>query len=606
MFPQGVNPAILLNRAQQLLREALDLSQSIGSWEFAGIQAHRLAGLLDKDGLYDDAGALYEKAITYSARAGDHTRVWTAYCYLADRAMKRNDGQTALSHLEKAAREWIREKVGLGFHAALGSDILLLGTAALQTVAMGADAIGAVAVVESLKAATTAASLARGMPVQPKGQQDQQSSAGHLQELIQQREELRLQMIGSPNDAALAAQLQQIQAAVQEERQKLSLRDPRFGQWVDATDIDLTDGPTLLSKLAQFGPKTTLMGLLDVHDQVWTYMVWEGGSIVCQRPKPLRGVTDGTAQNGEVGDRNLVPPKLNKGATQSTDPWDTQYLAKLAEAILVPLDKRLNELGPEDRLIISTSGELSRVPFAALPHNGTALCTHVNISFIQGLGVLEACLARPDRDFHSALCLGGPSRSDLPELFGALAEVNEIKALFTSLGRKASIFTGAQATVHALKSNAEQFDVIHIACHALAADSPDGLSSLMLAPAPTDKDSGNLAEDRVLSEIQLLPGCFVNLAGCSTGTQLDSDAPLLGGLIPAFLIAGAASVLGSLWPIQDLTAARFQTEFYRQLLGGNAPAESLSKTQRECIDGMLGQEMLSPSLWAGFVLYGVG
>ncbi len=107
-------------------------------------------------------------------------------------------------------------------------------------------------------------------------------------------------------------------------------------------------------------------------------------------------------------------------------------------------------------------------------------------------------------------------------------------------------------------------------------------------------------------ELLLRTGCLVNLAGCHTGVQYNSTGFLLGGLVPCFLIAGAGSVLGTLWQLADSTAARFQIEFYRLLLQGNSPAESLAKTQRACLRGELGSDMQDMSVWGGYVLYGVG
>lgn len=120
------------------------------------------------------------------------------------------------------------------------------------------------------------------------------------------------------------------------------------------------------------------------------------------------------------------------------------------------------------------------------------------------------------------------------------------------------------------------------------------------------QDSGDFSEDRILSEIILRKGCLVNLAGCHTGVQNSSKGFLLGGLVPSFLIAGAGSVLATLWQIDDDEAARFQIEFYQLLLEGSSPAQSLVKTQRACFRGELGAAMRDIRTWAGYLLYGSG
>jgi CHAT domain-containing protein len=162
------------------------------------------------------------------------------------------------------------------------------------------------------------------------------------------------------------------------------------------------------------------------------------------------------------------------------------------------------------------------------------------------------------------------------------------------------------ATVPNLKVEAERYDVLHFACHAEVASAPGESSRLLLTPDFHTQDSGDLSEDRVLSELSLRKGCFVNLAGCHTGVQSNSKGFLLGGLVPSFLIAGAGSVIGSLWILDDAGAATFQIEFYRLLVNGKSPAESLAETQRACLRGDLGPAMRDMSMWAGYALYGVG
>jgi CHAT domain-containing protein len=56
----------------------------------------------------------------------------------------------------------------------------------------------------------------------------------------------------------------------------------------------------------------------------------------------------------------------------------------------------------------------------------------------------------------------------------------------------------------------------------------------------------------------------ITLIACDSSTQhvASGDEPL--GFIPAFLFAGATSVLGTLWPVESRTARAFTEEFYRQ------------------------------------------
>src|SRR4030095_6934608 len=70
--------------------------------------------------------------------------------------------------------------------------------------------------------------------------------------------------------------------------------------------------------------------------------------------------------------------------------------------------------------------------------------------------------------------------------------------------------------------------------------------------------------------------------------------------------AGARSVLGSLWPVDDKISVCFMRRFYEHLL--RAPRdEALRRTQLECLAGALrgaGDAARDPLYWAGYNLYG--
>ena len=106
------------------------------------------------------------------------------------------------------------------------------------------------------------------------------------------------------------------------------------------------------------------------------------------------------------------------------------------------------------------------------------------------------------------------------------------------MGHEAECLIGRSATATALLQRASSFSFVHIACHAEPAVSHFERARLQLALDIAGGDSGVLAEDRIISELRLIPGCTVNLAGCSTARQIARQGPLLGGLVPAFLVAG--------------------------------------------------------------------
>ncbi|MBK7470933.1 MAG: CHAT domain-containing protein [Betaproteobacteria bacterium] len=71
------------------------------------------------------------------------------------------------------------------------------------------------------------------------------------------------------------------------------------------------------------------------------------------------------------------------------------------------------------------------------------------------------------------------------------------------------------------------------------------------------------------------------------------------GLVRAFLVAGAARVVASLWPVDDRMTARFMTHFHGALCRGVLPAAALQLAQAEIM-----REHPHPYYWAAFTLYG--
>jgi hypothetical protein len=470
--------------------------------------------------------------------------------------------------------EWMREAIGRGHHVGPDDAVVAIGDALLRSTATGADRSAAVLALESLKAVTTASSLATGFPIGP-GAADEGAFAPRIQDAHRRREALRLRHMWSPDTPGLDEQLGAHTAELAGLRQQQSLRDARFAAWVDASDVGLSGLDWIRPRLLSLGPRTRLLGTFAGPDATWTYLVGPDGTRLTSRP--------------------------GAGAPHAGR-FDEAALAALADTLLSPFVDEIEGMQPDDRLLVSPDFGYFDAPLAALPLRGKRLCERVTLSLVQGTGVLEAVLGRR-REHRRVLALGGPRRPDRDDLPGALAEARHIAELFGPAGTS---LLGRQATVPALVEALRERDVLHLACHADAAGEAEPLARLLLAPDVRGNDSGVLSEDRVVAELALAEGAFVNLAGCATARQQRSSGPLMGGLVPAFLVAGAGSVLCTVHPLADGAATRFQEAFYRHLIAGRSPAQSLAAAQRDCLRGELGPGMRQVQAWAFYVIYGVG
>ncbi len=95
---------------------------------------------------------------------------------------------------------------------------------------------------------------------------------------------------------------------------------------------------------------------------------------------------------------------------------------------------------------------------------------------------------------------------------------------------------------------------------------PLRLSGLAFATSPDPADALLLAEE--VATLNLRDAQWVVLSGCDTGIgQIEVDEGIL-GLRRAFRVAGAGTLIMSLWLVEDRSAETFMAELYEARLNG--------------------------------------
>jgi CHAT domain-containing protein len=238
------------------------------------------------------------------------------------------------------------------------------------------------------------------------------------------------------------------------------------------------------------------------------------------------------------------------------------------------------------RLVIVPDAGLHYLPFQAL-HDGTRYLaeSHV-VSYTPSLTALDFCRQlRPGsqgRMLVMAYSVGG-------RLPAVVAEARAIAPLFP----EATLCCEEEARRPVLVEGSGEYEVVHLATHSrFRADSPL-FSSLELADEPLwVYDVYNLR----------LRASLVTLSACDTGQGRLRGQELL-GLTRGFLAAGAASVLVSLWAVDDRSTAALMRAFYGRLQSGLNRAGALQAAQ----ESMLRSDTLAwrhPAHWAAFCLVG--
>jgi len=253
-------------------------------------------------------------------------------------------------------------------------------------------------------------------------------------------------------------------------------------------------------------------------------------------------------------------------------------LADLYDLLVRPLADDLDG----EQLIIVPHGPLHGVPFHALYDGQSYLIECYEISYAPSATVMARCQARPRRPLEHALVVGVPD-DGIPHI---AQEAETVAALF--LG--ARLLQGQEATMPALRAEAAGCDLLHLACHGMfRADNPL-FSALRLGDGWL-----TVAEAAELG----LEARLVTLSACESGRSQVVEGDELLGLARAFLGSGAASLVVSLWLVNDASTAQLMERFYRCLQAGQSKAAALRTAQR----ALLATEP-HPYYWAPFVLVG--
>jgi CHAT domain-containing protein len=199
-------------------------------------------------------------------------------------------------------------------------------------------------------------------------------------------------------------------------------------------------------------------------------------------------------------------------------------------------------------------------------------------------------------DPPSSLAFADMGRGVLAKLEGTAYEVSAIDNYF-----KGQFYEGATASEHVFKKNAPDYDIIHLATHAIIDDEHPMNSRLLFTMQPDSLEDGDLYAWE-LYNMQLNAQMTV-LSACNTGFGKLQRGEGVMSLGRAFAYAGCPSVIMSLWPAQDQATAEIMVHFYQGLSEGMTKDESLRKAKLKYL-GTTHELFAHPFYWASFVVQG--
>jgi CHAT domain-containing protein len=104
---------------------------------------------------------------------------------------------------------------------------------------------------------------------------------------------------------------------------------------------------------------------------------------------------------------------------------------------------------------------------------------------------------------------------------------------------------------------------------------------------------------------------LVVLSACETGLgQVSNQGEGVLGLRQSFQLAGARTVLASMWKVPDKDTERLMTKFFQRWLAGTPKAQALRAAQLELLaelrkDADPKRRAAPPLYWAGFICHGL-
>ena len=283
--------------------------------------------------------------------------------------------------------------------------------------------------------------------------------------------------------------------------------------------------------------------------------------------------------------------------------------AEVHRLVWAPVEPMTRDAGV---VLVSPDECLGRLPFAALPGRGAGryLLEEQAVAVVPVPQLLPEFLGpRPAPEpAPSVLLLGdvefgpapGPAgREVFPGLPGTRDELAAIRASFEARfnGGRVTELRGVRASDAGVRREAGGHRYLHLATHGYFAEErppsadkkpADGVKSSGLHPAALGRvaaihpglscglalaganhtgRAGGLLTALELADLDLGGADLVTLSACGTGLGKSSRAEGLQGLQRACQVAGARTVVASLWTVDDAATKVLMTEFYTNLWG---------------------------------------
>jgi CHAT domain-containing protein len=272
---------------------------------------------------------------------------------------------------------------------------------------------------------------------------------------------------------------------------------------------------------------------------------------------------------------------IRKRATDADVKRDAGALYQL---LIAPIEA---DLGGVTEVILIPDRRLNAVPFAALydARRNRYLVQQFTIRFAPSAGDTQRVT---EEALQPALVVADPPSQNLPRLLASRDEAMQIAAM-----HKGTLLAGDNATRARFLAAAPLASLIHYSGHA-DSNTTDSYGALLLA---RDGDESGVVSSSDLARLRLTRHPVVVLAACGTFRGDPMHVAGMASISRAFLTAGARSVIGTLWEIDDDVAAAMFRRFHERLRSGAPPARALRDAQIDMLESP-DERLRQPATWA--------
>jgi CHAT domain-containing protein len=255
---------------------------------------------------------------------------------------------------------------------------------------------------------------------------------------------------------------------------------------------------------------------------------------------------------------------------------DRAPLTAAAEVFLAP---SADALAGVAHLAIVPDRAITAVPFVALPFPGSAefVVDRMSIAIAPSASLAIECSRRARNAMRETAIAIGASQfdrshfTDLPLLPAVSAEARIVASVY----RRGEVLIGDDATPRNIVKALPGANVIHFAGHSVAPPF-DGLAATLVVAS--DGVSERLTA-RDIARLRLANASLVMLSSCRSA-QAGTTGDGVENLATAFLVAGAPSVLGASWDIDDEAAHDIALSIHQQYRVDGDSARAFQDTAR--------------------------